>query len=373
MNQFIPVNEPIIGEKEKNLVMECLNSGWISSEGPFVAEFEDSFSKFVNRRYGISCSSGSGALDIAIAALGIGPGDEVILPTFTIISCAASIIRAGAKPIVIDADINTWNLDATQLESSITPKTVAIMMVHIYSHPADVDKVLEVAKKYKLSVIEDSAELIGAEYKGKKCGGFGDISTFSFYPNKQITTGEGGMITTNDSYLAERCRSLRNLCFQKNKRFIHEELGWNYRMTNLQAALGIGQLSRIEEIIKKKRKIGNLYNQYLRGIKGIKLPLQKTSYSENIYWVYGLLVDEDFGDAQKIMNLLSQNGIGTRPFFYPMHKQPVLKKMGLFKDNPKKWIADRLYKQGFYIPSGLSLTDENILKVSEKIKNIFSS
>ena len=371
MNRFIPVNEPFIGEKEKELVMDCLNTGWISSEGPLITKFEKSFSNYVQRSHGISCSSGSGALDIAIAALGIGPGDEVILPTFTIISCAASIVRAGATPVVVDSDLNNWNMNTEQIEGLITDKTVAIMMVHIYGHPVDVDKVLEIANKYDLAVIEDSAELIGAEYKGQKCGSFGDISTFSFYPNKHITTGEGGMLVTNNDYLADRCRSLRNLCFQKEKRFIHEELGWNYRMTNLQAALGLGQLERINETIKKKKNIGRLYNKYLGGTPNIKLPIVNTEFSENIYWVFGIVIDDNFSTADIVMKSLLKKGIGTRPFFYPIHKQPVFLKKGLFKDLNKKYNAEKLYKQGFYIPSGINLTEENIIKVSKEIKLIF--
>ena len=372
MNKFIPVNEPFIGEKEKTLVMECLESGWISSEGPFVAKFEESFSKFVKRKHGIACSSGSSALDIAITALDIKPGDEVILPSFTIISCASSIVRAGAIPVVVDSDINTFNMDTDQLESLINPKTKAIMMVHIYSHPVDIDKVLKLAKKYNLAVIEDAAELIGAKYKGQICGSFGDISTFSFYPNKHITTGEGGMVVTNDNSLAEKCRSLRNLCFQKNKRFIHEELGWNFRMSNLQAALGLGQLERINETIKKKREIGNLYNEYLKGIPNLKLPLVKTEFSENIYWVYSILVDEKFATAIEITQKLNKKGIGTRPFFYPIHKQPVLLKKGYFKNINKPFVAEKLYRQGFYIPSGIALTKENIKTVADEIKLIFN-
>ena len=372
MNKFIPVNEPIIGEKEKELVMECLNTGWISSEGPFVNKFEEEFSSFVNREYGISCTNGSSALDIAIAALGIGIGDEVILPTFTIISCASSIVRAGATPVIVDAENDTWNMDTDQIEALITDKTVAIMMVHIYGHPVDVDKVLKIAEKYHLAVIEDSAELIGAEYKERKCGSFGDISTFSFYPNKHITTGEGGMVVTNDKSLAEKCRSLRNLCFQKNKRFVHEELGWNFRMTNIQAALGLGQLERINETLKKKRDIGKMYNKYLSDLPNIKLPLIKTKFSENIYWVYGILIDSEFDTAQSIINHLAKKGIGTRPFFCPIHRQPVFLKKGLFSNFKKNFIADDLYKQGFYIPSGVALSEEDIILVANEIKLIFS-
>ena len=259
MNDFIPVNEPFLGGRERELVMECLNSGWISSEGPFVSQFEETFSRRVGRQHGIACANGSAALDIAVTALQLGPGDEVILPTFTIISCAAAILRAGATPVVVDADPDTWNMVPEQVAAAISPRTAAIMMVHIYGLPVDMDPILKLAERHNLAVIEDAAELIGGTYKGKPCGSFGTISTFSFYPNKHITTGEGGMVVTNDPGLAERCRSLRNLCFQPKQRFVHEELGWNYRMTNLQAALGLAQLERLDSTIRKKFKIVSSY------------------------------------------------------------------------------------------------------------------
>jgi len=369
MDKFIPVNEPLLGEREKELVLECIDSGWISSEGPFVEKFEESFSKKVNRKYGVACSSGTAALDLAIAGLGIGPGDEVIMPTFTIISCASCIIKSGAKPIFIDSDEDTWNMNIEQIESSITEKTVAIMAVHIYGLPVNMDPLMAIARKHKLFVIEDAAELIGAKYKNKPCGSFGDISTFSFYPNKQITTGEGGMVVTNDLSIKEKCKSLRNLCFQNKKRFVHNELGWNYRMTNLQAALGIAQLERLDSIIKIKLRNGALYNKFLEGTNGIKVQPKRTNYASNIYWVYGILIDPNIGTAENIMAKLNNLKIGTRPFFYPMHKQPVLKKLGLSK-NKSLPISENLYKQGFYLPSGLKLTPENIEEVSEKIKSL---
>ena len=316
MDEFIPVNEPFLGKREKELLLECVETGWISSEGPFVEKFENSFSKRVNRKFGISCSSGSAALDLAIAALEIGPGDEVIMPSFTIISCASAVIRSGAKPVLIDADPYTWNMNIEFVESAINKKTKAIMAVHIYGLPVDMDPILHLAKKYGIYIIEDAAELIGAEYKDKPCGSFGDISTFSFYPNKHITTGEGGMLTTNDSNLRDRCKSLRNLCFQKGKRFIHNELGWNYRMSNIQAALGIAQLERLEKTIEKKLLIGKTYNKNLRDMDFLQLPLNQTSYAKNIYWVYGILIDKKLGKADKIMRKLKEMRISTRPFFF---------------------------------------------------------
>ena len=369
MSSFIPVNEPFIGTREKELVNECLNTGWISSEGPFVEQFEEKFKNYVDRKFGIACSSGTAALDIALAALEIGPGDEVIMPTFTIISCASAILNTGAKPVVVDADPYTWNMDVNKIEELITSKTKAIMAVHIYGLPVDMDRILKIAKKYNLFVIEDAAELIGSDYKNKKCGSFGDISTVSFYPNKHITTGEGGMVLTNDENLANRCKSLRNLCFRNEERFIHYEIGWNYRMTNLQAALGIGQLERINTSIKKKRKIGKLYSDLLDGKSKLQLPIKQNEFAENIYWVFGVVLSPEMQDAKFIMDKLRKVEIGTRPFFYPMHKQPVFDGMNLAR-NINCEISENLYKKGFYLPSGLTLNEEKIAKVVDNLLKI---
>ena len=370
LEQPIPVNVPLLNGNEEKYLSECIRTGWISSEGPFVSQFEDAFAEQVGRKFAISVCNGSAALEVAIAALDIQEGDEVILPTFTIISCAAPIIRAGARPVVVDSDPLTWNMDTNKIEEKITKKTKAIMAVHIYGLPVDMDPVLNLAKKYNLKVIEDAAEAIGQTYKNKQCGNFGDISTFSFYPNKHITTGEGGMVVTDDKELAHQCRSLRNLCFQPGKRFIHERLGWNFRMTNLQAALGLAQLERLDEHILRKRQIGELYNELLKDVSGLQLPLAHTEYAENIYWVYGLLLTEEIPfDANQAMKLLAEIGIGTRPFFWPIHKQPVFNNMNLL-NNEMHPVAELLADRGFYIPSGLSLTDSQIYQVVECIKDI---
>ncbi len=371
-NQFIPVNEPLLEGNEEKYLVECIRSGWISSEGPFVKEFENKFSRQVNRMHGIAVSNGTAALDIAIEALGIGPGDEVIVPTFTIISCIGQIIRSGAKPILVDSDPDTWNMDVRQVESKISSHTKAIMIVHIYGLPVDIDPLLELAKQYNLKVIEDAAEAHGQTYKGKSCGSFGDISTFSFYPNKHVTTGEGGMTVTNDDDLAEHCRSLRNLCFQPEKRFVHERLGWNYRMTNIQAALGIAQLEQLSKFTTIKRQMGKKYAEQLGDIDTLQLPLPSTSYADNIYWVFGLVLEESSAcDAEMAMKQLAAKKVGTRPFFCPMHQQPVLNKMGLFRGESYP-VADRLYKQGFYIPSGMALTDEQIYRTCTAIREILT-
>ena len=370
MSEFIPVNEPILDGNEKSYLLECIETGWISSEGPFVNEFEKKFAATVERTYAVSVANGTGAIDIAIAALDIQPGDEVILPTFTIISCIQQIIRCGATPVLMDADPDTWNIKPEELEALITDKTKAIMVVHIYGLPVDMAPVLEIAGKYGIKIIEDAAEMHGQTYRGRPCGSFGDISTFSFYPNKHITTGEGGMIVTNDYHIAETCRSLRNLCFQPKQRFIHERLGWNLRLTNLQAAVGLAQLERLDEFVEKKRKIGRTYNEMLSDIPGIQLPLQKTDFAENIYWVYGLTLDPNIhGDATFVMERLNKVGIGTRPFFFPMHMQPVLLQMGYFKGQTYP-NAEYLSRQGFYIPSGLALTPHQIDQVSCSLHEI---
>ena len=365
----IPVNTPLLGGNELKYLTQCIETGWISSEGPFISQFEEEFSAYVDRSYGIAVSNGSAALDIAVKAFDLGPGDEVIMPTFTIISPAQSVVTAGATPVLIDSDPITWNMDVNQIEANISPKTKAILVVHIYGLPVDMDPVLDLCKKYNLRLIEDAAEMHGQEYKGRKCGSFGDISIFSFYPNKHITTGEGGMIVCNDIKLAERCRKLRNLAFEPSgRRFVHYELGWNYRMTNLQAALGVAQLEKIEAHIIKKRQIGLEYNKALVGLNGFELPLSHTSYAENIYWVYGLIAESE-ELAIKAESHLNKNGIGTRPFFWCIHEQPVFQTMGLFQGE-RYPHAEKLARRGFYLPSGLGLQIEDIKTISEKVRSI---
>ncbi len=369
---MIPVNEPLLNGNEKKYLAQCIDTGWISAEGPFVKQLEAQFSARVNRAHGIAVCNGSVALDVAIAALGIGQGDEVILPTFTIISCASAIVRAGATPVVVDSDPITWNMDPQAIEAKITPRTKAIMAVHIYGLPVEMDDIINLAKKYGLYVIEDAAEMHGQTYRGKLCGSFGDISTFSFYPNKHVTTGEGGILVTDNPQLAEKCRSLRNLCFQPQKRFVHEELGWNFRMSNLQAALGVAQLERLDEFVNRKREIGRLYTALLGDIPSIQLPLAKTDYAENIYWVFGIVLKAEIPvDAAVVMKQLAEHKIGTRPFFWGMHEQPVFRKMGLFEGMACP-VAENLARRGFYLPSGLALTTEQITTVAKTLRNILT-
>ena len=368
---MIPVNEPLLNGNEKKYLNECIDTGWISSEGPFVKQLEQNFAERCERKHGIAVANGSVALDVAITALGIGEGDEVIMPNFTIMSCAAPIVRAGAIPVVIEADPYTFNMQVQDIEAKITKKTKAIMAAHIYGIPVDMDPILLLAKKYDLKIIEDAAQLIGHTYKGKPIGSFGDLTTFSFYPNKHITTGEGGMVLTNDDKLAQKCRDLRNLCFIPPRRFIHEDLGWNFRMTNLQAALGVAQLERLDEFLKIKKQIGAWYNEFLKDVTQLQLPLASTDYGDNIYWVYAVVLSDDVPfDALEAMKKLADLGIGTRPFFYPMHKQPVFHKMGIFSENDSYPVSERIAERGFYLPSGLALTKENAIEVAEAVKSI---
>ncbi|MDQ7947331.1 MAG: DegT/DnrJ/EryC1/StrS family aminotransferase [Pedobacter sp.] len=365
----IPVNTPLLDGNELKYVTECIETGWISSEGPFISKFEEKFSTYIGSKYGIAVSNGSAALDIAIKALRIGPGDEVIMPAFTIISPAQAVVTAGATPVLIESDPITWNMNVAEIEAKITPRTKAILVVHIYGLPVDMDPVLDLAKQYGLKVIEDAAEMHGQTYKGKMVGSLGDISIFSFYPNKHITTGEGGMVLTNDLELAERCKKLRNLCFEPNgPRFIHYEIGWNYRMTNLQAALGLAQLERIEQFIEKKRAMGKRYQKELAFIadQDFQLPLAETSYAENIYWVFGLVGPSEEA-KNKMVAHLTKNQIGTRPFFWCIHEQPVFQQMGLFKDEHYP-VAEKLARNGFYVPSGLGLDETDLTIVSQTMR-----
>lgn len=313
---FIPVNEPLLNGNEKKYLCECIDTGWISSEGPFVKEFEKKLSASVGRAYGVAVSNGTAALEIAVRALGIEPGDEVIMPTFTIISCAAAVTKAGAVPVFVDSDLKTWNMNVDEIEAKITDRTKAILVVHIYGLPVELEPVLALAEKYGLKMIEDAAEMLGQTYKGLPCGSFGDLSIFSFYPNKHVTTGEGGMVVMNDAGLAERCRSLRNLCFQRDVRYVHDEIGYNYRFTNLQAALGLAQIEQLEEAVKRKRAMGRYYTKKLREIGGLMLPLETTAYADNIYWVYGMVLEQNIPiDNKGMQKLLAEKGIGSRTFF----------------------------------------------------------
>lgn len=371
---MIPVNTPLLDGNERKYLNECIDDNWISSEGPFVRRLEEGMAALCSRKYGIAVTNGSAALDIAVAALQLPPGTEIIMPAFTIISCAAAVVRAGCIPVLVDADPITWNMKTEDIEAKINSKTSAIMVVHIYGLPVDVDKVLELAKKYDLKVIEDAAEMHGQTFDGMPCGSFGDISTFSFYPNKHITTGEGGMIVTDDENLAESCRSYRNLFFPtRERRYIHDELGWNCRMSNIQAAVGVAQLETLSAHIALKREHGLKYNELLKDVEQLQLPLARNDHAENIYWVYGVVLRDDVPfDNIYVTRRLAEEKIGSRLFFTPMHMQPCLQKRGLF-ENESHPVSEKLSARGFYIPSGLALSDNEMEIVAGTLKRILQN
>jgi perosamine synthetase len=357
----IPVNEPALGERELELVTECVRSGWVSSSGPFLRDFEEQWAAYCGRRFGVAVANGSVALQVAVSLLDLQPGDEVILPTFTIVSCALPVVLAGATPVLVDSDSRTWTLDPKQVASKVTPRTRAIMPVHIYGHPADMDPLLELAERHGLALIEDAAEAHGAEYLSRggwrRCGSFGTTSCFSFYANKLVTTGEGGMLLTDDPQLAERSRRLRNLGFLSSPRFLHYEVGYNFRLTNLQAALGLAQLERLGQIVERKRWLGRAYTERLRDVAGLQLPVEEP-WARSVYWMYGVVLDaEQTGlDARTFAERLAARGVETRPFFLGMHEQPVFHARGLFAGE-RYPVAERLARQGLYLPSGLGLQE----------------
>jgi perosamine synthetase len=355
---MIPVNEPVIGEAEMAYVRECLETGWISSAGRFIDEFESRFAEYCGMKHGVAVSNGTVALQLAVSCLGLEPNDEIIMPTFTIISCALAAVYNGARPILVDCDPDTWCMDVDRMEALVTDRTRAIMPVHIYGHPVDMDAVRTLADKYGLAVIEDAAEAHGAEYKGGKCGGLGDISCFSFYANKIITTGEGGMVLTNDDAYADAARSKRNLCFRADRRFWHTEMVHNFGLTNLQAAIGLGQLERVEELVARKREVARRYSEALGGLP-LQLPVER-EWAKNVYWMYGVVLDDSVGmDAVEFARRLDENGVQTRPFFVGMHEQPVFLEMGLFGED-RFPVAEQIARQGLYLPSGLALTDSQV-------------
>lgn len=375
INDFIPVCEPTLRGNELKYLTEAVQSGWISSSGKYLQQFENKFSNYCQVSQGVSCSNGTKALHLALEALGIGKGDEVIIPNFTMIACCNAVIYAGAKPVLLDSESDTWNLDIDKIEEKITDKTKAIMVVHIYGHPVDMDKVRMIADKYGLYVIEDAAEAHGAEYKSRKTGSLGDIACFSFYANKIITTGEGGMVVTNNEKWADRARLLRNHFFGQ-PRFLHHELGYNYRLTNLQAALGLAQLERIEELVAARRQNAYFYNQLLKNILGLTLPPEK-EWAKNVYWMYGILVNDEFGvPLLDLRKALLEKGIDTRSFFIGMHQQPayrnkVSRYASIFPDLSGNYpVSEELTKKGFYLPSSSHLTKEQIHFIADTVKNI---
>jgi perosamine synthetase len=370
----------VLGAREEAYVLECLRTGWISSAGAFLERFENGFARWCGRRFGVAVSNGTVALEVALECLDLREGDEVILPTFTIVSCLQAVVYAGGTPVLVDADPVTWCMKPEDVASKVTARTRAIMPVHMYGHPVDMDPILDLAAVQGIAIVEDAAEAHGAEYQRGwrtnsgnwvRCGSFGQMSCFSFYANKVITTGEGGMVLTDDPALAERLRSRRNLCFQAGRRFFHEELGHNFRLTNMQAALGVAQLERADQLVARKRAVGAAYTEALSSVPGLQVPAE-APWARSVYWMYGIVLDEETGwDGLKAAQYLYGRGVETRPFFLGMHAQPVLKERwpgsgGAFP------VADRLARQGIYLPTGLGLTDDQLQRVVVAVREMMS-
>jgi len=390
---FIPVNEPLLSGNELRYISDCVRSNWISSSGRYLERFEDEWAHFCGQRYGVAVSNGTVALELAIEVCNFPKGSEIIIPSFTIISCAQAVVKNGCVPVLVDCDPETFCMDTNQLRQKINRRTVAIMPVHIYGHPCDMDPILDIARRYNLIIIEDAAEAHGAEYftrtinAWKRCGGFGHLSCFSFYANKIITTGEGGMVLTSDENLVKKLRAHRNLCFLDSPRFLHEEIGNNFRLTNLQAAIGLAQFEYIHKTISRKIDMAKRYSEYLKGLP-LQLPVER-EWAKNVIWMYGVVLrydkkTEPFFEknwlrfsperyynwpSYKMMSVLKDNGIDTRPFFIGMHEQPVFRNRGLFKKE-RYPVTEKISRTGFYLPSGQAIKDRDIEQTCSILKEI---
>ena len=363
----IPIAEPWLGDEEIQNVIEAVRSGWISSKGKFIHEFEDAFAKYCGAEHGVATSNGTTALHLALAGLGIKKGDEVIVPTLTFIATANAVTYTGATPIFVDSHPDYWCIDPEKIEEKITQRTKAIIPVHLYGHPCDMDLINTIAKTYKLWVIEDAAEAHGAEYNGRKVGTLSDIACFSFYGNKLVTTGEGGMCLTNNEEIAARLRILRDHGQNPNRRYWHEVIGFNYRMTNLQAALGVAQVKKIDVLIEKKRQIAKKYSETLETLRndGLLTFPPEMPWARSIYWMYSILLKSQFGlTRDEVAALLADKGIETRPLFYPVHVMPPYKSTGSFP------VAETISMRGLSLPCGFNVGETEIVEISKHIISI---
>lgn len=359
----LPVAAPVLGMEELQNVSECVLSGWVSSAGKFVTEFEKQCAEYCGTKEGIATSNGTTALHLTMLALGVGPGDEVIIPALTFIATANAVTYTGATPVFVDSEESTWNIDPAKIEAAITERTKAIIPVHLYGHPADMDPIMSIARKHTIAVVEDAAEAHGAEYKGKRVGGIGTMGIFSFYGNKIITTGEGGMIVTNDAELARKMRVLRDHGMTPEQRYIHHVLGYNYRLTNLQAAVGVAQMKKIDQILEKKRQIADAYTERLRGMHGVTLP-PEADWAKNVFWMYSILLDPAVckKNRDEVADALRSDGIESRPVFPSLHMQPI------YKTGQSLPVAEKISAMGLSLPSGVGMSIEDIERVCACLK-----
>ncbi len=362
---FIPVCEPLLGGNELEYVTKAVSGGWISSSGSYVGEFERAFAKYLDVPYAVTTTNGTTALHLALIAAGIGPGDEVIIPAFTMIASAFAVCYTGAKPVFVDADVTNWNIDPALVEAKVTPRTKAIMPVHVYGHACDMDALQAIADKHGLLIIEDAAEALGSLYKGRKCGAIGDVNCFSLFANKLITTGEGGMVIARDDRFIEKLRYYKNLCFplDGSRRYMHDEIGFNFRMPNVLAAIGLAQIERVDVYLEARRSNAARYNKLLHGQRGLTIP-PELPWTSSSYWMYSILIGDDFGVSRdEVMKGLKAAGIETRSFFVSMHRQPALAKYGCDVSGQYP-VTDELARTGLYLPSGSGLTDAQVERIA---------
>lgn len=366
--RHIPVAAPVFAGNETKYVNDCLESTWISSSGKYIQAFEEGFARFCNVKHALACANGTVSLHLSLVGLGIGPGDEVIVPTFTYVASANTVMYTGAKPVFVDSEPETWNIDPLKIEQAITPHTKAIMVVHIYGHPADMTPIREIANRHGLALIEDAAEAHGATYHGETVGGIGDVASFSFFGNKIITTGEGGMLTTNDDALAAKMRQLKGQGLDPTRRYWFTMVGYNYRMTNIEAAIGLAQLEKIDWHLAQRRRIADTYKERLKSYEGLCLQPERPGV-KNSYWMTSLVLGEGRPDRDQLIQQLAEAGIETRPFFYPMHILPIYADMTRGQDFP---VADRISTRGLNLPSSASLTEDDIHYVCDKLIGLLS-
>jgi perosamine synthetase len=372
--QLIQVNEPLLSGREEEYVLDCIKTGWISSAGKYIERFEREWADYCGRKYGVAVSNGTVSLELAISVLELPAGGEVILPSFTIISCLEAVLRNGLKPVLVDCEPQTYCMSISDVEKAMTPKTVAVMPVHIYGHPVNMQALMALAERYNLKIVEDAAEAHGASCRvngaWRKCGSFGDVSSFSFYANKNITCGEGGMVLTDDENLYKKMVNRRTLCFGNKERFLHEDRGWNFRMTNMQAALGCAQLENIKKFIERKKNMATLYNEGLQNLP-LQLPFIET-WAKSSVWMYAILLKDEvpFGAVEFAKRLLEE-GVQTRPFFRGLHDQPIYLKRELI-GSYKCSVTEKIYERGLYLPSGQAITDEQIAIVIKAVRKVLS-
>ena len=364
-HKFIPVSHPVFTGNEKKYVNECLETTWISSVGRFIPAFESAVASFCGVDHAIACSSGTTALHLALLALEIGLGDEVIVPTFSYVACVNAIRYCGATPVLVDSEPVTMNIDPAAIERKVTKRTRAILVVHLYGHPADMDPINEIARRHGLLVIEDAAEALGAEYKGRRAGSLGDIATFSFFGNKTITTGEGGMVAVNNPDVAEKVRILRGQGMDPDRRYWFPVVGYNYRMTNIQAAIGLAQMESIQMHLGKRRSVAAWYNRHLAD-QDLLDPVVEQPWAHHSYWMYTALMKPDIGiDRDAVMRQLAENGVETRPAFYPMHIMPVYREPdGAYP------VAEYIGSHGISLPTHSMLTEDDIAYIAEHIRGV---